>query len=70
MISPAAAAELKLKLRAGPFGLYVHGVGGNAKQADIAVVDKLTLGGYTSSRSWEFLVGGGDVGNGASGILG
>src|ERR1700761_6361353 len=35
MISPAAAAELKLKLRAGPFGLVVQGVGGNTRQADV-----------------------------------
>src|SRR6202012_3656907 len=65
MISPAAAAELKLNLRAGPFGLFVHGVGGVAKQADIAVVNKVILGGVTFTRPWEFLVGGGDVGAGA-----
>ena len=70
MISPAAAAELKLKLHPGPFGLVVEGVGGNTRQADIAEVQKVKLAGYTSTRPWEFLVGGGDVGGGASGILG
>lgn len=70
MISPAAAAELKLKLRPGPFGLIVQGVGGETRQADLAVVQKMTFGGVTFTRPWEFLVGGGDVGEGASGILG
>jgi tetratricopeptide (TPR) repeat protein len=70
MISPAAAAELKLKVRPGPFGLNVEGVGGNTRQADVTVVDKLTLAGVTFTRPWEFIVGGGDVGDGAVGILG
>src|ERR1700745_882070 len=70
MISPAAAAELKLKLHHGPFGLVVQGVGGNTQQADVAVVEKMTFAGVTFTRPWEFLVGGGDVGEGASGILG
>ena len=70
MISPAAAAELKLKLRPGPFGLVVHGVGGDARQADVAVINKMALAGVTFTKPWEFLVGGGDVGDGASGILG
>jgi tetratricopeptide (TPR) repeat protein/predicted aspartyl protease len=69
-ISPPAAAELKLNVRRGPFGLTVRGVAGDARQVDIAVVNKLTLGGITLTRPLEFLVVGGDVGSGASGILG
>jgi hypothetical protein len=69
MISPAAAAELKLRQQHGPSSLLVHGVGGNIRP-DVAIVHNMTLAGVTFTKPWEFLVGGSEVGDGAAGILG
>jgi tetratricopeptide (TPR) repeat protein/predicted aspartyl protease len=67
MMTPAAAAEFKLKLRAAPFNLTVKGVGG-AIETQVTSVDHVTLGGFTFSKPWDFLVGGSEIG--AAGILG
>ena len=71
MISPAAAAALQLDPRIGAFGRHrVNGFGGGTQQTEVAVVDKVTLAGVTINKPLEFLVAGGDVRDGASGILG
>ncbi|HTW38299.1 MAG TPA: aspartyl protease family protein [Steroidobacteraceae bacterium] len=68
MISPAAAAELKLPLRRAPFGFTVSGIGG-AITPEVATVDTLTLANYPIHRV-DFLVGGNEYGAAAAGLLG
>jgi tetratricopeptide (TPR) repeat protein/predicted aspartyl protease len=68
MISTAAAAEHKLKLRAGPMGLFVYGIGG-ATQISVATVSTFTLADVPF-HNVEFLVGGSEAGAGSVGVLG
>jgi tetratricopeptide (TPR) repeat protein/predicted aspartyl protease len=68
MISTAAAAEHKLKLRAGPMGLFVYGIGG-ATQISVATVSTFTLADVPF-HNVEFLVGGSEAGSGSVGVLG
>jgi tetratricopeptide (TPR) repeat protein/predicted aspartyl protease len=68
MLTPAAAAELKLPTRPAPLGLRVGGVGGIITPR-IATVDTLTLAGYPFHRV-EFLVGINETGAGTIGLLG
>jgi len=67
MMSPASAAEFKLKTYAAPWGLRVQGIGGQAGGVSAALVKEFTLAGV-AIRNIEFLVGGGDVGS--AGVLG
>jgi len=66
IISPAAAAQLNLRRH--PIDLMIRGVGGDVTPS-VTTVDKLTLAGVDVPRV-EFLVGGGEPGAGAVGLLG
>jgi tetratricopeptide (TPR) repeat protein/predicted aspartyl protease len=68
MLSPASAAEFKLSTFPAPFGLFVRGVGG-AASVSVARVKVFTLAGVPI-HNVDFLVGGGDAGGGAVGLLG
>jgi predicted aspartyl protease len=70
MISAASAAELKLKLKAAPYGMRVTGIGGFTKPS-VATVDVLTLAGIPV-HNMQFLVGGslGTLDGGSAGLLG
>jgi tetratricopeptide (TPR) repeat protein len=67
-LTPGSAAQLKLPLSMGPFGLYVTGVGGTA-DVSIAKIKTLTLAGR-DIPGVVFLVGGSEVGGAAAGVLG
>lgn len=67
-LTPAIAAELKLPLRMVSPDFYIVGVGG-AASVSLATVKTLSLAGYPL-RDRSFLVGGGEPGNGAAGLLG
>jgi tetratricopeptide (TPR) repeat protein/predicted aspartyl protease len=68
-ISPARAAELKLKTSPAPYGYYsVNGIGGTAAMS-MATVQTFTLGGLAVHNA-EFLVGGTETGQGSIGLLG
>jgi len=67
-ISPASAAQLRLRLSPAPFGFYLSGVGGRT-DASIATVKVLTFAGVPIPNV-QFLVGGGEVGRGSVGLLG
>ncbi len=67
-LSPASAAQLKLRTGPAPYGLSVTGVGGEAKMS-VATVKSFNLAGIPI-HDIEFLVGGGDVGGNAAGLLG
>jgi hypothetical protein len=66
MISSAVAAEYKLKLSPGPFGLTVKGVGGTT-EVQVATVKDFNIVGV-DIKNVEFLVGGSDIGS--AGLLG
>jgi tetratricopeptide (TPR) repeat protein len=68
MVSPASAAEFKLRTYPAPFGLVVNGVGGDAG-VSVARVKEFTLAGAHISNI-EFLVGGGEAGGDSVGVLG
>ena len=68
MLSPAAAAEFKLRSYPAPFGLFVRGTGGSAS-VSVAKVKVFTLAGVPI-HNVEFLVGGGAAGGGGVGVLG
>jgi tetratricopeptide (TPR) repeat protein len=67
-ITPGSAAQLKLPLSMGPFGLYITGVGGTA-DVSIAKVKTLTLAG-DDLPGVDFLVAGSEVGENTAGLLG
>lgn len=67
MITPAAAAEFKLKLGPAPYGLVVTGVGGEAR-AWLTTVKAFTLSDIAMANV-EFIVGGNEL-EGAAGVLG
>jgi tetratricopeptide (TPR) repeat protein/predicted aspartyl protease len=68
MMSAASAAEFGLKLRPVPSPNFsLIGAGGSIKP-QLTSVNHLTLGGVTFSKSWDFLVGGSEVGG--AGLLG
>jgi tetratricopeptide (TPR) repeat protein/predicted aspartyl protease len=69
MISPAAAAQYRLKTYPAPWGIEVHGVGGQRTDVQVAKVKQFNLAGFTIPNV-EFLVGGGEVSGGAVGLLG
>ena len=66
MISAASAAEFNLKLKQGPFGLRIEGVGGSVT-AQVANVKDFGIAG-AHIHNVEFLVGGSEVGG--AGLLG
>ena len=68
MITPASAAQYKLKTYAAPWGLVVNGLGG-AANVSAAMVKEFTLAGVPITNI-EFLVGGGEAGGGSAGLLG
>jgi tetratricopeptide (TPR) repeat protein/predicted aspartyl protease len=68
LLSPAVAAELKLPLRAAPFGLSIVGVGGEAS-VSVTTVRKLDIDRAAISDV-EFIVGGGEAGHDTAGVLG
>ena len=68
MISAPAAAQLGLRTAPFPFGYRVEGVGGEA-DASVATVKTFTLADVPI-KNVEFIVGGGEVGGGAVGLLG
>lgn len=68
MISAASAAQLDLKTSPAPFGFYVKGVRGSA-DVSIATVKTFTLAGVPL-HNVEFLVGGGEAGQGSIGFIG
>lgn len=66
MMSTPTAAEFNLKLKAGPHGLNVQGIGGSV-DTSVAIVKDLTFAGVLI-HNVEFLVGGSEVG--AAGLIG
>jgi len=68
-ISPATAAQFKLKLLAAPFGLRMVGIGNGEVNLSLAVVKVFTLAGVPLPNI-EFLVGGSETGSDSVGVLG
>jgi tetratricopeptide (TPR) repeat protein/predicted aspartyl protease len=68
VISSASAAELNLKLRTAPRHLRIVGPGGST-QAQITTVNALGIAGMTLQKA-DFIVGGGESGQGSFGVLG
>ena len=66
MISVATASEFNLKLKQGPFGLRIEGIGGSVT-AQVATVKDFGIAGALI-HNIEFLVGGSEVGG--AGLLG
>ncbi len=67
-MTPASAAEFKLHIGPAPYDLHIVGIGGST-EASVATVDVFTLA-HVPLRDVEFVVGGGEVGAGAAGLLG
>lgn len=67
-ISPASAAQYKLRLHNAPPELRVSGIGGSV-QISVATVDEFKLV-RVPFRHIDFMVGGGEVGSGAVGVIG
>lgn len=68
MLTPASAAEFKLKTHPAPMQLHVVGLGGEAS-ISVATVKEFTLAGVAIPNV-DFLVGGGEVGGDSVGVLG
>jgi tetratricopeptide (TPR) repeat protein/predicted aspartyl protease len=68
LIAPASAAEYQLTTRSAPFHLMLEGVGGRT-EAKVTTVKEFTLAGVPL-KNIEFVVGGGQPGGGAVGLLG
>jgi tetratricopeptide (TPR) repeat protein/predicted aspartyl protease len=68
IISSATAAQFQLRLRPGPYGLKVKGVGGST-DTSLAVVKVFTLAGIPL-QDVEFLVGGSEIGGDSIGLMG
>ncbi|MGC2032090.1 MAG: aspartyl protease family protein, partial [Steroidobacteraceae bacterium] len=68
MITSATAAQFQLRLRPGPYGLRVKGVGGSA-DTSLALVKVFTLAGIPL-KDVEFLVGGSEIGGDSIGLMG
>ena len=67
-LTPAAAAELKLRLDRAPNRLNLEGVGGKA-EASVATVRELTVFNVQIPHA-EFIVAGGEPGQNTVGLLG
>jgi tetratricopeptide (TPR) repeat protein/predicted aspartyl protease len=68
IISSATAAQFQLRLRPGPYGLRVKGVGGST-DTSLATVKVFTLAGIPL-HDVEFLVGGSEIGGDSIGLMG
>lgn len=68
MLSPAAAAQYKLRLEMAPFGFSVTGIGGEA-QTWLTTIKTFTIFNVPVPDV-KFIVAGNDVGGGAVGLLG
>ena len=68
MLSPAAAAQYKLRLEMAPFGFSVTGVGGEA-QTWLTTIKTFTILNVPVPAV-RFIVAGNDIGGGAVGLLG
>lgn len=68
LVSPSSAVQYRLKARLVPFNLTMRGIGG-AVIPSLATVKTFTLAN-TPIPNVEFLVGGGDPGGGAAGLIG
>jgi len=68
MISSATAAQFQLRLRPGPYGLKVKGVGGST-DTSLATVKVFTLAGIPL-HDVDFLVGGSEIGGDSIGLMG
>jgi tetratricopeptide (TPR) repeat protein/predicted aspartyl protease len=68
MMSQATARELKLKIGPAPYGLMMDGVGGST-QPSVGTAKAFTLANVDMPNV-DFLVGGSEVGDGNSGLLG
>jgi tetratricopeptide (TPR) repeat protein/predicted aspartyl protease len=68
ILSPAKAAELKLRLSPAPYGIYVEGVGG-AANAYVTTVKELGIFNMKVPQV-QFVVSGSEMGNGVAGLLG
>ena len=68
MISSASAAQFQLRLRPGPYGLRVKGIGGST-DTSLATVKVFTLAGIPL-HDVEFLVGGSEIGGDSIGLMG
>ncbi len=69
MLTPAGAAALNLKLRPTTVISHIEGVNGSA-DVSLATVDDFVLDNIALRKKWDFLVGGTDLDDGASGLLG
>ena len=69
MISATKAEELKLKMGPAPYGLSAREVGGSTEELSVGLAKVFTIANVDISNM-EFLVGGGEVGSGSSGLLG
>jgi tetratricopeptide (TPR) repeat protein len=68
MMSPANAAQFKLRLDPAPPNLRMYGING-AIETSVTKVKVFTLAGV-DLHNIEFLVGGGEGGNGVAGVMG
>jgi tetratricopeptide (TPR) repeat protein len=68
MISSATAAQFQLRIRPGPYGLKVKGIGGSS-DTSLATVKVFTLAGIPL-HDVEFLVGGSEIGGDSIGLMG
>lgn len=68
MISSATAAQFQLRLRPGPYGLKVTGIGGSTATS-LAIVKVFTIAGIPLPDV-EFLVGGSEIGGDSIGLMG
>ncbi len=68
-LTPAAAAEFKLRLVAAPYDLIVRGVGGDAGSVWLTKIQTFTIFDLPVPNV-DFLVMGNDLGEGVAGILG
>ncbi len=69
LLTPAAAAEFKLRLRPAPYWFAVRGIGGEAAQTWLTVVKTFTIFNLPIPNV-DFTVAGNDFGGSAAGLLG
>jgi tetratricopeptide (TPR) repeat protein/predicted aspartyl protease len=67
-LTPAAAAHYKLRLQPTPYDIRLRGIGGSV-ETHMTTIRQFTLAGIQTANV-QFLVGGNDLGAGASGTIG